>query len=170
MVGVDLGNTPIKDFTTLKPDIEEATASQLPQILLPEEEGLQNDKPNTLNHTQTIQEYILPSQHRPTHHRPDLIRAIGYATNSNGQLIPDPTYRGIRQLQLIECKYSTDGNAQAVIYHINNIYEPLKQGLQIHGTIKAEIIIIPIVISRTGTFQRPYTRRNCTSLIQRGAS
>jgi hypothetical protein len=33
MVGVDLGNTPIKDFTTLKPDIAEATASKLPQIL-----------------------------------------------------------------------------------------------------------------------------------------
>jgi hypothetical protein len=41
---------------------------------------------------------------------------------------------------------------QAVIDHIYNIYEPLKQVLQIHGTLKAEIIIIPIVISKTGTF------------------
>ena len=31
MIGVDLSNTPIKDFKTLKPDITEATASQLPQ-------------------------------------------------------------------------------------------------------------------------------------------
>jgi hypothetical protein len=53
IVGVDLGNTLIKYFSTLKPDIEEATVSQLPQILLPEEEGLQNDKPNTANHPQT---------------------------------------------------------------------------------------------------------------------
>jgi hypothetical protein len=76
MIGVDLGNTPIKDFTTLKPDITKATASQLPQILHPEEEGLQNDKPNTANQPQTILDYILPPQHRPTHHKPNLIRAI----------------------------------------------------------------------------------------------
>jgi hypothetical protein len=54
IIGVDLGNTPIKDFTTLKPDIKEDTVAQLPQILLPEEEGLQNDKPNTINRPQTI--------------------------------------------------------------------------------------------------------------------
>ncbi len=44
---MDLGKTPIKDFTTFKPDTKEDTTSQLPQILHPEEEGLQNDKPNT---------------------------------------------------------------------------------------------------------------------------
>jgi hypothetical protein len=38
MIGVDLGKTQIKNFTT---DITEDTASQLPQILHPEEEGLQ---------------------------------------------------------------------------------------------------------------------------------
>jgi hypothetical protein len=52
MIGVDIGNTPIKEFATLKPDIAEATASQLPQILHPEEEGLQNDKSNTANQPQ----------------------------------------------------------------------------------------------------------------------
>jgi hypothetical protein len=41
---------------------------------------------------------------------------------------------------------------KAVIDHIYNIYEPLKQTLQIHGTLKAEIVIIPIIISITGTF------------------
>ena len=81
IVGVDLGDTPIKDFTNLKPDIEETTASQLSQILHPEEKGLQHDKPNIRNHSQTKPEYILPTQHSPTHHRPDLIRAIGYTTN-----------------------------------------------------------------------------------------
>ena len=49
MIGFDLGNTPINDFTSLKRDIAEASASQLPQILHPEEEGLQNDKPITTN-------------------------------------------------------------------------------------------------------------------------
>ena len=39
-----------------------------------------------------------------------------------------------------------------MIDHIYNIYEPLKQALQIHGTRKADIKTIPIVISRTGTF------------------
>ena len=152
MIGVDLGKPLIEDFTTRIPDTKENTASQLPQILHPEEEGLQNDKPDTTNQPQTVPEYILPPQHRPTHQRPYLIRAIGCTINSNGQLIPDPTYRGRRQIQIIGCKYSTDGNIQAVIDHIYNIYEPLKQALQIHGTLKAEIIVIPIVINRTGTF------------------
>ena len=109
------------NFTNLKPDIEETTASQLPQILHPEGDGLQDDKPNTPNHPHTVSEYILPPQHRPTHHKPDLIRAIGYTTNPSGQLIPNPTYWGRRQLRLIECKYSTDGNTQAVIDHIYTI-------------------------------------------------
>jgi hypothetical protein len=86
------------DFTNLKPDMEEITIPQLPQILLPEEESLQNEKPDIPNHPQTIPEYFLPPQHRLTHHRPDLIRAIGYTTNPKFQLIPDPTYRGRRQL------------------------------------------------------------------------
>ena len=53
---------------------------------------------------------------------------------------------------MIECKYSTDGNIHDIIDHIHNIYEPLKLALQTHGRIKADIKIIPIVISRTGTF------------------
>ena len=172
IVGVDLGDTPIKDFTHLKPDIEEATALQLPRILHPKEEGLQTDKPNTPNHSQTIPEYILPTQHRPTHHKPDYTRAIGYTTNPSGQLIPDPTYRGRRQLQLIECKCSTDGNTQAVIDYIYNINEPLKQALQMRGTLKAEIKIIdPNSHKQNRHLQRQNTRRNRSiNLIHRGAS
>jgi len=49
-------------------------------------------------------------------------------------------------------QYLTDGNTQDVIDQMYNIYESLKQAQKIHGTIKAEIIIIPIVISRTRTF------------------
>jgi hypothetical protein len=39
-----------------------------------------------------------------------------------------------------------------VIDCIYNIYEPLRQALQTHGTLTAEIKIIPFVISRTSTF------------------
>ena len=88
----------------------------------------------------------------PKHHRPDLIRAVGYATNSEGRLITDPTYRGRRQIQIIECKYSTTGNIQDIIDHIYQLYETLKAALQKHGRLKADNIIIPIVITRTSTF------------------
>jgi hypothetical protein len=100
----------------------------------------------------TILEYILPTRKRPTHHIPDLIKAIGCTLGPNGKLIKDPTYQGRRQLQLLECKYSTDGNIQEIINHIHTIYEPLKQALQHHGTLKADTNIIPIVISKTRTF------------------
>ena len=41
---------------------------------------------------------------------------------------------------------------QTIIDHIYDIYEPLRLALQTHGTLKADIKIIPIVIRRTGTF------------------
>jgi ADP-glucose pyrophosphorylase len=78
--------------------------------------------------------------------------AVGYAFGPNGKLIRDPTFRERGQLYLIECKSSTDRNTQEIIYHIHTIYEPLKQALQTHGTLKADIKIIPIVIRRTRTF------------------
>jgi hypothetical protein len=77
---------------------------------------------------------------------------VGFTLNKQGKLAKDLTYRGKRQIQIIECKYSTDGNIQRIIDHIYNVYEPLRLALQTHGTLKAEVKIIPIVISRTGTF------------------
>jgi hypothetical protein len=77
---------------------------------------------------------------------------VGFTLNKQGKLVKDPTYRGRRQIQTIECKYSTDGNIQTIIEHIYDIYEPLRQALQTYGTLKADVKIIPIVISRTGTF------------------
>jgi len=38
------------------------------------------------------------------------------------------------------------------IYHIYQLYEPLKTSLQAHGRLKADVTIIPTVISRTCTF------------------
>ena len=132
--------------------MEDTAPSHLPSIPHPEHEGLQDDKPNTLDLQQTTPEYILPDFKRPTHHRPDLVTAVGYTTGPDGHLIRDPTFRGRKQIQLIECKYATDGNIQEVIDHIYTIYEPLKQALQTHGLIHADVIIILIVISKLGTF------------------
>ena len=39
-----------------------------------------------------------------------------------------------------------------IIDHVYDICEPLRLALQIHGTLKADVKIIPIVISRSGTF------------------
>lgn len=61
-------------------------------------------------------------------------------------------YRGRRHVQIIECKYSIDGNIQELIDHTYQLYEPLKGALQMLGSLKADSIIIPIVISRTCTF------------------
>ena len=115
-------------------------------------EGLQDDKSDYPDYPQTIPDYILHPQHRPKHHKPDLIQALGFTLNKQGKLVKDLTYRGRRQIQIIECKYSTDGNIQTTIEHNYTIYEPLRQALLTYGTLKADIKIIPIVISRTGIF------------------
>ena len=77
---------------------------------------------------------------------------MGFTLNKQGRLVKYLTYRGRRQIQIIECKYSTDNNIQTIIDHIYDIYEPLRQALLTHGTLKADIKIIPIVISRIGAF------------------
>ena len=97
-------------------------------------------------------DYVLHPQHIPKHHKPDLIRAVGFTLNKQGKLVKDHPYRGRRQILIIGCNYSTDGNVQIIIDHIYDIYETLRLALQTHGTLKAEVKIIPIVISRTGTF------------------
>ncbi len=118
----------------------------LPTRRSPRRQNIQPRLPNT------IPDYILPAHHKPKHHKPDLIHAVGYIVNAQGKLLKDLTYREQRQKQIIECKYSTDGNIQDIMDHIYNIYEPLRLALQIHGTLKSEVKIIPTVISRTDTF------------------
>jgi len=73
--------------------MEDTTPSHLSSIPLPEHEGLQDDKPNTLDQQQTIPEYILPAHNRPTHHIPDLDRAVGYTSGPDGHLIRDPAFQ-----------------------------------------------------------------------------
>jgi len=146
-----LGHKPVIDLNTLPIPPLDTKQAQLEAIKHPNQEGIQDDKADS-NYPQTIPEYILPAQHKPTHHRPELIRAVGYIITPEGRLTKDLTYGGERQLQLMECKYSTDGNILDIIDHIYTIYEPLKLALETRGTIKADIKIIPIVISRTCTF------------------
>ena len=135
---MDLGQKPVTDFKTLQIPPLDTEPAQLDAITHPNQAGMQDDKADS-NYPQTIPEDILPAQQRPQHHRPNLIRAIGYILTPDGQLIKDLTYRGRRQLQIIECKFSTDGNTHDIIEHIYVIYEPLKLALQTHGTIKADI-------------------------------
>jgi hypothetical protein len=149
---MDLGNKPVKDFKTQTH--LETTTTQEDHTLQPIEatqEGLQNDKAN-IKHPTIIPNTILPKHKRPIHHKPDIIRAIGYIINSRGALVADPTYKGRRCLQLIQCKYSTDSNILEVINHIHTIYEPLKQTIQLHNNGRIQVEVIPIVISRTRNF------------------
>ena len=148
----DLGHKPVTDFTDLTSDTDTSPHSHYHDIKHSTQEGLQDDKTDNPDYPQTLPDHILPPQHRPIHHKPDLIRAVGFTLNKQGKLVKDLTYRGQRQIQIIECKYATDGNIQTIIDHIYEIYEPLRQALQTYGTLKAEIKIIPIVITRTGTF------------------
>ncbi len=61
------------------------------------------DKSENPEYPHSIPDYVLPTQHRPKHHKPDLIRAVGYTLNPQGKLVKDLIYRGQRQNQIIEC-------------------------------------------------------------------
>ncbi len=103
---MDLGNKPVKYFKTQT--ILETIKTQEDhtlEALEATEKGLQNDKKYT-KHPTIIPNNILPKHNRPKHHKPEIIRAIGYIINTEGALVANPTYRGRRCLQIIECKYS----------------------------------------------------------------
>jgi hypothetical protein len=150
---MDLGTKTVKDFKT-QTKIERTIPQLDPTLeaLEATNEGLQNDKENT-PHPTIIPTNLLPKHKRPIHYKPDIIRAIGYRWNAERQLVEDPSYKGRRCLQLIECKYSTDSNTIDTINNIHNIYEPLKTAIMRHNKRKRiQVQIIPIVISRTGNF------------------
>jgi len=95
---------------------------------------------------------ILPKHKSAKHHKPDLIRDIGYSIHSRGALIKDPIYRGRRCLNLRECKYSTDINISDIIDHIHTIYAPLKKVTQLHNNDRLQAQVIRVVRSKTGNF------------------
>ena len=152
---MDQGSKTIKDFKThTQIEMIAPQADPFLQALEATQEGLHDDKMNT-QHPTMIPTDLLPKHKRPQHHKPYIIRAIEYTRNSQGQLVEDISSRGRKCLQLIECKYSTDGNTLDTINNIHNIYEPLKQAIIRHNRKTKLVQIIPIVTSRTGNF---YTR------------
>ena len=98
-------------------------------------EELQNDKEKSQHPTITPTN-LLPKHKRPQYYKPDIIKAIGYTRNKQGHLVEDPTYKGRRCLQLIECMFSSDTNTLDTITNIHNIYEPLKQTTTRHNRKK----------------------------------
>jgi hypothetical protein len=133
IISIDLGNKTVKDFKT-QTKIEMITPQNdtTLQALEATHEGFQNDK-DKIQHPTIIPTNILPKHKRPKHHKSDIIRAIGYKWNTKDQLVEDPTHKGRRCLQLIECKYSTDTNTLDTVTNIHNIYEPLKQAVMRHN-------------------------------------
>jgi len=143
---------PSTTYNNLKADLDTPPHTHHHGITHSLQEGFQDDKSEDPGYPRPIPDYVLHPKYKPKHHKPDIIRAVGYTLNTQGKLVKDLTYRGQRQIQIIECKYSTVGNIQIIIDHIYDIYEPLRLALQTHGNLKADIKIIPIVISRTNTF------------------
>jgi hypothetical protein len=93
VVGMHMGHKPVTDFNTLTTPPLDTEQTQLEAIKHPNQEGTQHDKADS-TYPQTIPEYILPAQHRPKHHRPDLIWAVGFTLTPKGGLTKDLTYRG----------------------------------------------------------------------------
>ena len=91
-MGLDLVTKLVTNFIKHESDMEDTTPSQLHSIPLPKHEGLQEDKPNTLDQHQIIPEYILPTHRRPAYHKLYLVRAVGYTAGPDGHLIKDPPF------------------------------------------------------------------------------
>jgi hypothetical protein len=148
IVNMDLGTKPSRTLNSNKIEMPTPQEDTTLQALEATREGLQNDKEKT-QHPTIIPTNLLPTHKRPQHYKPNIIRAIGYTRNTQGQLLEDTTYKGRRCLQIIECKYSTYTNTLDNITNIHNIYEPLKQVIMRHTRKKRLVVqIIPIVISR----------------------
>ncbi len=114
----DLGHKLITDFSSLIADVDTPAHPHHKGIAHSTQEGLHDDKSDIPTYPQSIPDYVLHLQHRPKHHKPDLIWAIGFTFNKQGKLVKDLACRRRRQLQI-------DGYIQTIIDHIYDIYEPL---------------------------------------------
>ncbi len=99
----DLGHKPVINFANLTVDLDISIHTNHQGISKPLQEGLQDDKSENLEHPQSIPDCILHPQHKPKHHNLYLIQAVWYTFNTQGKLVKDLTYRGQRQIQIIEC-------------------------------------------------------------------
>jgi hypothetical protein len=152
VLNMDLGNKPVRDFKAQM--YMETTTTQEDhklQSIEATQEGLQNGKAS-INHPTIIPNTILPKHKRPKHYKPGIIRAIGYKTNSQDDLVENTTYKGRRCVQLIECKYSTYINISDIIDNIYAIYAPLKQAILQYNNGLLQVEVITIVIHRTCNF------------------
>ena len=149
IIAMDLGRKPIKDFdaASILDILKQPTSAATPAATLDPEDDWKDRAPQT-----TVPDHILPKSCRPRHYKPDMVRAVGFYRNTDGTLAPDPTYLGLKRLQLIECKYSTDFDTHDIIDSIQEKYRPLQDAIRAHGSWQHPVEIIPIVISRTGSF------------------
>jgi hypothetical protein len=94
----DLGHKPVADFSSLAAGIDTSTHTHTHHqgITYSIYEGLQDEKSEKPDYPQSILDYVLHPQHKPKHHKPDLIWAVGYTLNTQGKLVKDPTCRGQR--------------------------------------------------------------------------
>ncbi len=77
-----LGHKPVTDFSNLTSDLYTPHTHTHHQDIKPStQEGLQDDKAENPDYPQSIPDYVLHPQHRPKHHKPDLIRAVGFIIN-----------------------------------------------------------------------------------------
>ncbi len=74
----ELGHKPVTDSNSLTADSDISPHTNHQGITHSLQEGLQDDKSESPEHPQSIPDYILHPQHKPKHHKPDLIiRAVG---------------------------------------------------------------------------------------------
>jgi len=105
IIGLDLGNKPVTKFSKHNTDNEETTSPHLQPILHPEQEGLQDDKPDTMEPTHTILEYILRAQkdlhttNRTSSER--LVTHLGPAVNSSETLPTKEKTTPTRRMQVL---------------------------------------------------------------------
>jgi hypothetical protein len=90
----NLGHKPVINFRNLTVDIGTSSHTHHQEIAHSIQEGLQEDKSENSDYPQSIPDYVLRPQHKPKHHKLDLIRAVGYTLNTQGKLVKDLTYRG----------------------------------------------------------------------------
>jgi hypothetical protein len=85
-----LGHKPVTDFGILMADIDTSSHTHRQGITHSTQESLQDDKSENLDYSQSIPDYVLHPQHKPNHHKPDLVRAVGYTLNKQGKLVKNP--------------------------------------------------------------------------------
>jgi hypothetical protein len=80
---------PATYFSNLISDMDTPPHAHHHDIKHSKQENLKNDKSDNPDYPQTIPDYILHPQHRPKHHKPGLIRAVGFTLNKQGRLVKD---------------------------------------------------------------------------------